>query len=156
MKKIGFFFCLLVIALTACDPGFGVDFKIVNDSSHDVVFTSNPEYHSFWENHPGGILVTHGEDSLFYQGYGWDEAELSKAKGILFYDQVYGDTITFIFDDGRRLVYIQEEGEGPYDFEGDHYTWITKEGHLGLKFYDQYGCLTYTITEEDYANSIEP
>ena len=156
MKKIGFFLCFLVVALTSCDPGYCIDYKLINNSGHSVVFASKTQYQYFWENHPNGIMIKQGEDSLFYTHDGLGEAEFDFAKGALSWYQVYGDTINFTFDDGKRLIYTQEEGNGPFDFEGNHYTWITKRGHMFLKYYDQYGCLTYTITEEDYANSIEP
>ena len=156
MKKIGFFLCLLVITLSSCDPGCNIDYKLINNSGHSVVFASKTQFQYFWEKHPNGIMIKQGEDSLFYTTFGRGDAEFDYAKGALFYYQVYGDTITFTFDDGKRLIYTQEEGNGPFDFEGNQYTWITKRGHMFLKYYDQYGCLTYTITEEDYANSIEP
>ena len=156
MKKTGFFFCLLVIALSSCDPGYQVDYKLINNSGHSVVFTSKTQYQYFWENHPNGIMVKQGEDSLFYTTGGLGIAEFDLAKINLSSEQVYGDTITFTFDDGKRLIYTQEEGNGPFDFEGNHYTWITKRGHMFFRSYDSYGCLTYTITEEDYNNSIEP
>ena len=159
MKKIGFFFCLLVIALlSSCDTGYDVDYRLVNNSGHTVTFTSNPKYQDhFWNDHPTGITIESGKDSLYFivrDNLG--SANFASAKGNLFTFEVYGDTIWFTFDDGKRLTYTREEGNGPYDFEGDHYTYLTKRGHMFLKYYDQYGCLTYTITEEDYANSIEP
>ena len=157
MKKIGFFLCLLVITLSSCDPEYGVDYKLVNNSGHTVTFTSNPDcFDCFWVNHPAGITVESGQESLFYVLIENGSANLASAKNCISRFGVYGDTIVYTFEDGKHLVYTREEGNGPFDFEGNHYTWITKRGHMFLKYYDQYGCLTYTITEEDYANSIEP
>ena len=157
MRTKGFFFCLLVIALTSCDPGFVDDYRLINNSGHMVTFssTSNSSNHFFWNDHFNGVIVEQGGDSLYFTHEGIGMAEKDDAKQYLSI-YVYGDTITYTFDDGRQLVFTEEEGTGPFDFEGDHYSWTTKRGHFFLKYYDQYGCLTYTITEEDYENSIEP
>ncbi|MBR6226808.1 MAG: hypothetical protein IKQ79_00740, partial [Bacteroidales bacterium] len=66
MKKSFFILCLLVIALTSCDPEYGIDFKLVNNSGHAVTFTSNPEYQGFWENHPNGITIESKQDTVFF------------------------------------------------------------------------------------------
>ena len=157
MKRIVFCLCFLVVALTSCDPGFVDDYRLNNNSGHKVTFssTSSSSNQSFWNDHPNGVIIENGEDSLFYSFEALGTAELDYAEQILSLC-VYGDTITFTFDDGRQLVFTKEEGNGPFDFEGDHYSWTTKRGHIFLMYYDQYGCLTYTITREDYENSIEP
>ena len=69
---------------------------------------------------------------------------------------INGETVTFTFDDGKQLVYKKEDGNGPYNFEDDHYGWTTKRGHFFLVYYDYYGCLSYTITEQDYLNTQLP
>ena len=159
MERLGFVLCLCVmVLLSSCETGYDVDYRLVNNSGHTVTFTSNPKYQDhFWNDHPTGITIESGKDSLYFivrENLG--SANFASAKGNLFTFEVYGDTIWFTFDDGKRLVYTREEGNGPYDFEGDHYTYLTKRAHLLLIPYDRYGYLTYTITEEDYANSIEP
>ena len=158
MKKIGFVFCLLAIIFTSCDPRYDVDYRLANNSGHAVTFSSNLKLQDgFWGDHPGGVVIEPGQDSLYFvvrEELG--SANLASATDVLFRYEVYGDTIWFNFDDGKRLVYTREEGKGPYDFEGDHYTYDTKRGRIFLMPYDCYGCLTYTITKEDYANSIVP
>lgn len=151
MKKSFFILCLLVIALTSCDPGYGIDFKLVNNSGHAVTFTSNPEYQGFWENHPNGITIESKQDTVFFVSNGLGSANIATAKADLL--MVYGDSILFTFDDGKLLIYTQEEGNGPFNLEGDRYTWTTKRGNMFLLRYDCYGYLTYTITEEDYAQA---
>ncbi len=151
MKKSFFILCLLVIALTSCDPEYGIDFKLVNNSGHAVTFTSNPEYQGFWENHPNGITIESKQDTVFFVSNGWGAANIATAKADLL--MVYGDSILFTFDDGKFLIYTQEEGNGPFNLEGDRYTWTTKRGNMFLLRYDCYGYLTYTITEDDYAQA---
>ena len=151
MKKSFFILCLLVIALTSCDPEYGIDFKLVNNSGHAVTFTSNPEYQGFWGNHPNGITIESKQDTVFFVSNGLGSANIATAKADLL--MVYGDSILFTFDDGKFLIYTQEEGNGPFNLEGDRYTWTTKRGNMFLLRYDCYGYLTYTITEEDYAQA---
>jgi hypothetical protein len=156
MKKLGFFLCLLVIALTSCDHAYSIDYKLSNSSGHAVTFTSNM-YNDFWKNYPDGITIEPRQDTIYLIHEGLGSAHLYKAKDyLLSVYEVYGDTITFTFDDGRYLKYTKEVGNGPFDFEGDHYIWTTERNQGFLNSWDYYGCLTYTITEEDYANSIEP
>ncbi len=152
MKKSFFFLCLLVIALSSCDPEYGVDYKLVNNSGHTVTFTSNPDcIDCFWVNHPNGITIESKQDTVFFVSNGLGSANIATAKADLL--MVYGDSILFTFDDGKFLIYTQEEGNGPFNLEGDRYTWTTKRGNMFLLRYDCYGYLTYTITEEDYAQA---
>ena len=155
MKKRFFIFWLMVLVLTSCETGYDVDYRLVNNSGHTVTFTSNPKYQEyFWNDHPTGITIESGKDSLYFVVRDkLGSANFSSAKDILFTCEIYGDTIWFTFDDGKRLVYTREEGNGPYDFDGKHYTYLTKRAHLLVIPYDRYGYLTYTITEEDYAQA---
>ena len=141
--------CLLAIALTSCDPGFMIEYKIANQSGHRVTFISNnTSVSSIWSEHPNGISLEQGNDSVFFVYDGLGVATLEMAQdGLLCY--VYGDSIIFSFDDGKRLVYTQEIITGPYDFDGDHFEWTTEKASWPFH-HDAYGCLTYTITEEDY------
>lgn len=151
MKKKVFILCLLVVALTSCDPMFDISCKLVNDSGHAVTFISVVQP-GFWYDHPDGITLEKAKDTTFYSVQGLGTASFEMAKGNLLSD-IYGETVTFTFDDGKQLVYTKEEGNGPYDFEGEHYVWTTKRSHFFLMNYDGFGCLTYTITEEDYFNA---
>ena len=151
MKKTFFILCLFAVALTSCDPMFDISYKLVNDSGHAVTFISVVQP-GFWYDHPDGITLEKAKDTTFYSVQGLGTASFEKAKGNLL-SNIYGETVTFTFDDGKQLVYTQEEGNGPYDFEGDHYVWATKRGHFFLVYYDYYGCLSYTITEQDYAQA---
>lgn len=150
MKKKPFFaLCILAMLLTACDPGFIIEYKICNQSGHGVTFISNNTSHqSFWSEHPKGIALEQGNDSVFLVYDGLGVAELDLAQYILL-QYVYGDTLSFSFDDGKRLVYTSETVTGPYDFDGDHFEWTTEKASWPFH-HDAYGCLTYTITEEDY------
>ena len=149
MKRKAFVFCLLDIVLTSCDPGFIIEYKISNQSGHRVTFTSNNKNeYSIWNEHPDGIILEQGKDSLFltYDGLGIAEFEMAQDQLLCY---VYGDSIVFSFDDGKRLVYTSETVTGPYDFDGDHFEWTTEKASWPFH-HDAYGCLTYTITEEDY------
>jgi hypothetical protein len=149
MKRKAFVFCLLAIVLTSCDPGFIIEYKISNQSGHRVTFTSNNKNeYSIWNEHPDGIILEQGNDSVFLVYDGLGMAELDLAQYILL-QYVYGDTLSFSFDDGKRLVYTSETVTGPYDFDGDHFEWTTEKASWPFH-HDAYGCLTYTITEEDY------
>lgn len=149
MKRKAFVFCLLAIVLTSCDPWFIIEYKISNQSGHRVTFTSNNKNeYSIWNEHPDGIILEQGKDSLFltYDGLGIAEFEMAQDLLLCY---VYGDSIVFSFDDGKRLVYTSETITGPYDFDGDHFEWATEKASWPFH-HDAYGCLTYTITEEDY------
>ena len=127
MKRKAFIFCLLAIALTSCDPGFIIECKIANQSGHRVTFTSNNKNeYSIWSEHPDGIILEQGKDSLFltYDGLGIAEFEMAQDLLLCY---VYGDSIVFSFDDGKRLVYTSETVTGPYDFDGDHFEWTTEK-----------------------------
>ena len=155
MKRKAFIFCLLAIALTSCDPGFIIECKIANQSGHRVTFTSNNKNeYSIWSEHPNGITLGQGMDSVFLVYDGLGSAELDMAKDqLLCY--AYGDSIVFSFDDGKRLVYTSETITGPYDFDGDHFEWTTEKASWPFH-HDAYGCLTYTITEEEYLKAELP
>ena len=155
MKRKAFTICLLAIALTSCDPGFIIDCKIVNHSGHNVTFFSNnSSEQSIWSEHPNGITLEHGKDSLFltFGGLGIAERDMAQDQLLCY---VYGDSITFSFDNGKRLVYTSETVTGPYDFDGDHFEWTTEKASWPFH-HDAYGCLTYTITEEEYLQAKLP
>ena len=146
---------MLAIALTSCDPGFVIECKIANQSEHRVTFTSNnTNEYSIWSEHPNGITLEQGKDSLFLVIDGLGVANFDRAKYELLCF-AYGDSIVFSFDDGKRLVYTQEVITGPYDFDGDHFEWTTEKASWPFH-HDAYGCLTYTITKEDYLKAEFP
>ena len=155
MKKSIFILCLLAVAMTSCAPMFEIDYKLINDSNHAVTFISVVQP-GFWYDHPDGITLDKAKDTLFFRVDGMGTATFDRAKEILLWKNILGETVTFTFDDGKQLVYRKEDGKGPYDFEGDHYGWITKRGHFFLVNYDYYGCLSYTITQKDYYNAQLP
>lgn len=149
MKRKAFILCLLAIALTSCDPGFMIECKIANQSGHRVTFMSNNKNeYSIWNDHPDGITLEQGKDTLFltYDGLGTAERNMAQDQLLCY---VYGDSIVFSFDDGKRLIYTSNTVTGPYDFDGDHFEWSTEKAS-GPFHHNAYGCLTYTITEEDY------
>lgn len=155
MKRKAFIFFLLTIVLTSCDPGFMVECKIANQSGHRVTFTSNnTNEYSIWSDHPNGITLEQGKDSLLliYDGLGIADLDLAQE---LLLGYVYGDTISISFDDGKRLIYTSEDVTGPYDFDGDHFAWTTEKASWPFH-HDAYGCLTYTISEEDYLKAELP
>jgi len=154
MRTKGFFFCLLIIALTSCDPSHITDFKLINNSEHAVTITSNIKDEDFGNDFPKAISIESGQESLLFSGMSLGPASLVQVTNS--YSRINCDTIICTFDDGKRLVYTQEEGKGPYNLKDDHYKWKTKKGFMFLIPYNRYGHLTYTITEEDYANSVEP
>lgn len=155
MKRKAFILCLLAIALTSCDPGFMIECKIANQSGHRVTFISNnTNEYSIWSEHPNGITLEQGKDSLFLVIDGLGTANFDRAKDELL-SFAYGDSIIFSFDNGKRLVYTQEVITGPYDFDGDHFEWITEKASWPFH-HDAYGCLTYTITKEDYLKAEFP
>ena len=153
MRNKGFIFCLLVIALTSCDPSSIIDFKLVNNSGHAVTITSNLSHKDFW---PNDISIESGQDTLIFSAMDLGPAPASLNQLTIGLGKINCDTVICTFDDGKRLVYTQEEGNGPFDFNGKHYNWTTKKGFMFLIPFNRYGHLSYTITEEDYANSVEP
>ena len=132
-----------------------IECKIANQSGHRVTFTSNNTNEgSIWSEHPDGITLEQGKDSVFIVYDGLGIAVLDRAQYILL-QYVYGDTISFSFDDGKRLVYTQEIITGPYNFDDDHFEWTTEKASWPFH-HDAYGCLTYTITEDDYLKATFP
>ena len=156
MKKKPFFaLCLLAMFLTSCDPGYIIEYKFYNQSGHRVTFTSNNTSNQyFWDKHPNGITLEQGNDSVFFVYDGLGGADLDLAKYVLL-QYVFGDTISFSFDDGKQLVYSQETVTGPHDFDGDRFAWATEQASWPFH-HDAYGCLSYTITEDDYLQAELP
>lgn len=150
MKKILMICTPLLLAglFTACDPWHSIDHSISNKSGHDVTIMSTyPLDYALWENNPDGIIIRNGSDTMFCTTEGFGIANTSEAE----YDigiWVYGDTVTFTFDDGKQLVYLKKSGDGVYDVESKHYSWSSEK-----ELMSSHGHLAYTITEDEYNNA---
>lgn len=152
MKKVFLVFvAMLALGLfSACDPAYFIDYSVRNKSGHDVtIYSTFPSDRTLWNNNPNGIAVSNGQDTLFCTTEGLGSANLATAKSDI-RTWVYGDTVTFMFDDGKQLVYSQSNEDGVFDVNDSHYSWSSEKDWMILLHYNKYGHLKYTITEEDY------
>ena len=152
MKKLLVCMALFVCGIfIACDPVFFIDYSICNKSGHDVTITSTPIKglkESLWDDNPNGIIAKDGVDTMVYTIEGIGTANLPTAKAKLKLC-VYGDTVTFTFDDGKQLFYYKQNDNGVFDVKSSNYSWSSKMDGLISRF----GYLKYTITQEDYNNA---
>lgn len=134
----------------ACDPAYFIDYSVRNKSGHDVtIYSTFPSDRTLWNNNPNGIAVSNGQDTLFCTTEGLGSANLATAKDDI-RTWVYGDTVTFLFDDGKQIVYLQSNEDEVFDVYCSHYSWSSEKDWMILLHYNKYGHLKYTITEEDY------
>ena len=152
MKKIMLIgSAMLALGLfSACDPAYFIDSSVHNKSGHDVtIYSTFPSDRTLWNNNPNGIAVSNGQDTLFYTTEGLGSANLSTAKSDI-RTWVYGDTVTFMFDDGKQIIYLRRNEDGVFDVNDSHYSWSSEKDRMILLHYNKYGHLKYSITEEDY------
>ena len=155
MKKIVLLCAAMVVAglFTACDPYYCIDYSICNKSGHDVTIKSAyPSDNTLWDNNPDGITIKNGMDTMFCTTDGNGNANIVQAKADMKI-WVYGDTVSFTFDDGKQLVYLRRDDDGVFDVESNHYSWSSEKDWMLLMRYTKYGHLTYTITEDEYNNA---
>ena len=149
MKKT-LLLCTALFALglfASCDPAYTIDYTFRNRTGHEVTLKSSyPFDHTLWDRHPNGITVANRTDTLFCTTDGIGSANRVTAEADI-RTWVYGDTVTFTFDDGKKLTYLRRNRNGVFDLYDNHYIWYDEKGWWGNK---KYACLTFTLTAEDY------
>lgn len=153
---------LLLLLITACDPSFSQDYYFKNMSGHDVTLVTlidtadtyyTPFYSdtisvSYFEN-PNGITIHDGEERLLHSECGLGVAGIGGTTDVLRHF-IYGDSVRFVFDDGRYLEYkwnMLLEENNPYD-DGSYHCRVNDDR--------SYGCCTYTLKPDDYERAAQP
>ena len=149
MKNTKLFYAVIAAALfAACDPGYNEDVVIHNMSTHTVTVIPTPSDELYV--HDSCTLAPGDKDTVADPG-GLGSASRS---GCEYYMELYmGDSVVFLFDDNRRIVYYKENRDGisPYNFSSANYGYEETQNERGpFKGYAGYGKLTFTVTDEHY------
>lgn len=149
MKNIKLFYAVIAAALfAACDPGYNEEVVIHNMSTHTVTVipTSSDE------------LIVHDSctlapDAKYTVADPGGVGTASRSEGEYYMELYMGDSVVFVFDDNRRIVYYKENRDGisPYNFSSANYGYEETQNERGpFKGYAGYGKLTFTVTDEHY------
>lgn len=149
MKNIKLFYAVIAAALfAACDPGYYEEFVIHNMSTHTVTVIPTPSDEFYV--HDSCTLSPDAKYTVADPG-GLGSASRS---GCEYYMELYmGDSVVFLFDDNRRIVYYNENRDGisPYNFNSANYSYEEKlNERYPFKGHAEYGKLTFTVTDEHY------
>lgn len=150
MKKHNLFFAALTatVLFVACDPGYYEEVVIHNLSTHTVTVIPTPSDEFYV--HDSCTLAPDDKDTVADPG-GLGSASRS---GCEYYMELYmGDSVVFVFDDDRRIVYYKENRDGisPYNFNSANYSYEERLNERGpFKGYAGYGKLTFAVTDEHY------
>ena len=164
-RSVGMIAALLILAvcIAACDPGYTEDVVIRNASKHyvtiiplhaetdDSTATTSEKTYTLAPNEEVVIEQLGGIGSASFE------------EGVTYFKYFYGDSVKLGFggfgEDGliREKTYYAWETEGvsPYNFQSANYTYEEKR-NTGRVFHDlpYYGKLTFTITDEHYAEAV--
>lgn len=149
MKNIKLFYAVIATALfAACDPGYYEEVVIHNMSTHTVTVIPTPSDEFYV--HDSCTLAPDAKYTVADPG-GLGSASRS---GCEYYMELYmGDSVVFLFDDNRRIVYYKENRDGisPYNFNSANYSYEEKlNERYPFKGHAEYGKLTFTVTDEHY------
>ena len=149
MKNIKLFYAVIAAALfAACDPGYNEDVVIHNQSTHTVTVIPTPSDIVFV--HDSCTLAPDAKYTVADRG-GVGTASRSGCEYLM--EWYLGDSVVFVFDDNRRIVYYKENRDGisPYNFNSANYSYEERLNEKGpFKGYAEYGKLTFTVTDEHY------
>ena len=154
---------ILAVCIAACDPGYTEDVVIRNASKHYV--TIIPLHAEIDDSTATTSEKTYtlapNEEVVIEQLGGIGTASFEE--GVTYFKYFYGDSVKLGFggfgEDGliREKTYYAWETEGvsPYNFQSANYTYEEKR-NTGRVFHDlpYYGKLTFTITDEHYAEAV--
>lgn len=154
MKQILYFIAALLIAVTfsSCDPGYEIECKIQNNSSHSVTVIPG-RYDIYFGNN--GLRDTSFDIrlveptrtiSVFSTG-GIGCASMDESMQCFVY--YYGDSVTFLFDDSSKVVYHINDTTGlsPYNFDTVCYLYKQNRYENGCPYY---GDMTFFIDDRIY------
>ena len=149
MKNIKLFYAVIAATLfAACDPGYNEDVVIHNMSTHTV--TVIPTSSDDLIVHDSCTLAPDAKDTVENAG---GVGTASRSEGEYHMEWYLGDSVVFVFDDNRRIVYYKENRDGisPYNFNSANYSYEERLNEKGpFKGYAEYGKLTFTVTDEHY------
>lgn len=149
MKNIKLFYAVIAAALfAACDPGYNEDVVIHNMSTHTVTVIPTPSDVVYV--HDSCTLAPGEKDTVADPG---GVGTASRSEGESYMEWYMGDSVVFVFDDNRRVVYYKENRDGisPYNFNSANYSYEERLNERGpFKGYAEYGKLTFTVTDEHY------
>jgi len=153
----------LAFLTTACDPGYTEDVAIRNASKHYVTIIPHDALLNDSTLVPSNKVYTlaPNEEIVIEQLGGIGTASFDE--GVNYFKTFYGDSVKLSFggfgEDGlvREKKYYAWETDGisPYNFQSAKYTYEEKR-NTGRVFHDlpHYGKLTFTITDEHYAEAV--
>lgn len=149
MKNIKLFYAVIAATLfAACDPGYNEDVVIHNQSTHTVTVIPTPSDIVFVHD-----SCTLAPDAKYTVADPGGVGTASRSEGESYMEWYMGDSVVFVFDDNRRIVYYKENRDGisPYNFNSANYSYEERLNERGpFKGYAEYGKLTFTVTDEHY------
>lgn len=151
MKKKNSILIMATLLFAACDPGYNFDFAINNQTEHAVTITSlDTTYHHKTVSAPA---LT---DTVVYGNGGLGYAEIPDVSTDIRND-IYGDSVQLIFDDGRSLKFyaLSDTNGGLYFFAdtnhtGSRYVYKPRMNTTTFKGNPYYCRYTLNITVDDY------
>ena len=135
--------------LVACDPAFDEDYILDNQSSHNIVFVWNGDWHSYPNeeglNYDGTYPVPAGQQVTlpFMFGLGVtcrEQIEVNARNYLL------GDSVSFIVDGTDTVTFYASDSLSdlsPYNFNSLHYAYYEKLNGS----YAYYASLTFHIDD---------
>lgn len=159
MKNIKLFYAIIAATalFAACDPGYSEDVVIHNGSTHTVTVVPSPSVEH--DNINDTTIVYEQKsftiapnESVTVQSIG-GVGTASRSEGEMMMHYYLNDSVVFVFDDNRRIVYYEEniDGISPYNFGSSNYSYEEKLNESGpFKNCANYGKLTYTVSDEHY------
>lgn len=149
MKNNKLFYAVIAAALfAACDPGYHEDVVIHNQSTHTVTVIPTPSDIVFVHD-----SCTLAPDAKYTVADPGGVGTASRSEGESYMEWYMGDSVVFVFDDNRRVVYYKENRDGisPYNFNSANYSYEERLNERGpFKGYAEYGKLTFTISDDHF------
>ena len=138
---------LAAMLMVACDPGFDEEYILDNQSSHDIVFVWNGDWHYYpnenGSNFDGTYPVAAGQQVTFpfMGGLGVTSREqiVHNARYYLL-----GDSVSFIVDGTDTVTFYASDSLSdlsPYNFNSPRYTYDEQRS----RNYAYYSSLTFRI-----------
>lgn len=148
MKTKAFLLLCAAALAVACDPGYHEDVVIHNQSTHTVTVIPTPSDIVFVHD-----SCTLAPDAKYTVADPGGVGTASRSEGESYMEWYMGDSVVFVFDDNRRVVYYKENRDGisPYNFNSANYSYEERLNERGpFKGYAEYGKLTFTISDDHF------
>ena len=149
MKNNKLFYAVIAAALfAACAPGYHEDVVIHNQSTHTVTVIPTPSDVVYVHD-----SCTLAPDAKYTVADPGGVGTASRSEGEYYMELFMGDSVVFLFDDNRRIVYYKENRDGisPYNFNSANYSYEERLNERGpFKGYAEYGKLTFTVGDAHF------